>query len=182
MRGESPQGLHGEGSLLAAQWSDSRSSHSPCEWPFGRRQDVTLDVFRTRTKALDAIMDSLLSQPPPRSGVLGTFMEINDSLDLSDSTRDRQPQDVTPVDNIQLGRNRSPITQRVKLSSWISALSIGKPVLPPSAAYRQRVHLHSHTILLLPVSLFVASEDKCFAQSQRPVRGMLECLVPLRSR
>lgn len=73
---------------------------------------MTLDMFRTRTKTLDAIMDSLLSQLPPRSGVLGTFMEINYSLDLSDSTRDFQPQDVALVDNIKLGRNRSSITQK----------------------------------------------------------------------
>lgn len=67
---------------------------------------MILDGFRTGTKALDAIIDTLLSvmapPPPPRSGVLGTFVEINYSPDLSDSTRDCQPWDVAPVDNIKL--------------------------------------------------------------------------------
>lgn len=60
------------------------------------------DVFRTRTKALDGIVDALLSvMASPRSWVWGRFMKINCSLDWSDSARDCQPQVCVLVDNIK---------------------------------------------------------------------------------
>lgn len=54
---------------------------------------------QNRTKALDAVIDFLLSvMASPRSEVTGTFMEINYSLDCLDSTRDCQAQNSVLVD------------------------------------------------------------------------------------
>lgn len=116
---------------------------------------MVLDVFRTGTKALDAIIDFLLmAMASPRSGVLGTFMETNYSLvgwTLPGTASPRIGFLLTVSKDEETG---VPLLSTAKmelldlrLMQWEAEAS--------SLCTVQAVHLHSCTISLLLVSLFV---------------------------
>lgn len=92
-----------------------------------------------------------------RSGVLGTFMEINYSLDLLDSTRNCQPRDVALVDNISnFEETEVPLLRKPKIK--LLDLCLVQWEAGASSLYRVQAacsFAFTHHLAFASVSLFV---------------------------